>query len=100
MYWQATRLYSQQKGDVTMGYDNNNTGALFKNERKVTGKHPDYNGSCEINGVEMWMNAWIKTSNKGQKFMSFSFNPKEVQAAPKPVQAADSGFDEADDIPF
>jgi uncharacterized protein (DUF736 family) len=83
-----------------MEFDNNNTGALFKNERKQTEKHPDYNGSCEINGVEMWMSAWIKTSNKGQKFMSFSFNPKQVQAAPKPVQAANSGFDEEDDIPF
>ena len=82
-----------------MEYDNNNTGALFKNERKQTEKHPDYNGSCEINGVEMWMSSWIKTSNKGQKFMSFSFNPKEVQAAPKPVQAADS-VDDDDDIPF
>ena len=48
----------------------------------------------------MWISAWIKTSNKGQKFMSLSFNPKEVQAAPKPVQAANSEFDEDDDIPF
>ena len=38
-----------------MEYDNNNTGAIFKNDRKETDRHPDYNGSCEINGVEMWM---------------------------------------------
>ena len=81
-------------------YDNNNTGALFKNDRKETERHPDYNGSCEVNGVEMWMSAWIKTSKGGKKFMSFSFNPKEVQAAPKPVQSPNSGFDEEDDIPF
>ena len=99
MYWQATRIYSQQKRNVIMEYDNNNTGALFKADKK-SDRHPDYNGSCEINGVEMWMSAWIKTSNKGQKFMSLSFNPKEVQAAPKPVQAANAEFDEGDDIPF
>ena len=46
------------------------------------------------------MSAWIKTSKNGKKFMSFSFNPKEVQAAPKPVQSPNSGFDEEDDIPF
>ena len=83
-----------------MEYDNNNTGAIFKNDRKETDRHPDYNGSCEINGVEMWMSAWIKTSKNGKKFMSFSFNPKEVQAAPKAVQSPNSGFDEEDDIPF
>lgn len=80
-------------------YDNNNTGALFKNDKKETDRHPDYNGSCEVNGVEMWMSAWIKTSKGGKKFMSFSFNPKEVQA-PKPAQAQDNSFDEDGDIPF
>ena len=82
-----------------MEYDNNNTGALFKAD-KQSERHPDYNGSCEINNVEMWMSAWIKTSKNGKKFMSFSFNPKEVQSAPKPVQAANAEFDEGDDIPF
>jgi len=82
-----------------MEYDNNNTGALFKAD-KQSERHPDYNGSCEINNVEMWMSAWIKTSKNGKKFMSLSFNPKEVQSAPKPVQAANAEFDEGDDIPF
>ena len=81
-------------------YDNNNTGALFKNDKKQSDRHPDYNGSCEVNGVEMWMSAWLKTSNGGKKYMSFSFNPKEAQAnksQPSQAPAAD-GFD--DDIPF
>ena len=82
-----------------MEYDNNNTGALFKAD-KQSERHPDYNGSCEINNVEMWMSAWIKTSKNGKKFMSLSFNPKEVQSAPKPVQSANADFDEGDDIPF
>ena len=70
-------------------YDNNNTGALFKNDRKQTEKHPDYTGKCEINNVGMYMSAWIKTGQSGKKFMSFSFNPIEVQA-PKPAQAQDN----------
>lgn len=86
------------------GYDNNNTGALFKNDKKQSERHPDYTGSCEVNGVEMWMSAWIKTSKKGDKFMSFAFNPKEEQQqssqsrpTPAPAPEAD-GLD--DDIPF
>ena len=66
-------------------YDNNNTGALFKADKK-SDKHPDYTGNCEINGVHIWMSAWIKTSKNGQKFMSFSFNPKENQPHQQPPQ--------------
>ena len=82
------------------GYDNNNTGALFKNDKK-TPKHPDYNGTCEINGVEMWISAWLKRSAAGNTFMSLSFNPKEVQAnKSQPSQAPVNNFDEDGDIPF
>ena len=66
-------------------YDNNNTGALFKADKK-SDKHPDYTGNCEINGVHIWMSAWTKTSKNGQKFMSFSFNPKENQPHQQPPQ--------------
>ena len=101
-------------------FDNNNTGALFRNTRKDTERHPDYNGNCEINGVHMWMSAWLKISKNGQKFMSFSFNPKENQPHQQPPQQStqmaqakenamaewdkgpskgdEDGFD--DDIPF
>ena len=83
------------------GYDNNNTGALFKNDKKQSDRHPDYNGSCEVNGVEMWISAWLKRSAAGNTFMSLSFNPKEVQAnKSQPSQAPVNNFDEDGDIPF
>lgn len=66
-------------------YDNNLRGVLFKNDRKEKDSHPDYKGSCEIDGQEMWISAWIKEGQKG-KFMSLSFQPKEQQA-PAPRQA-------------
>jgi len=81
-----------------MTYDNNNTGALFKNDKKQTDRHPDYTGSCEVNGQEMWMSAWIKTSQSGKKFMSFAFNLKEQRQEPAPQAAPDKL--ECDDIPF
>lgn len=76
-------------------YDNNMRGVLFKNDRKEKETHPDYKGSCEINGEEMWMSAWLKQGKNGT-FMSFSFTPKEQpkkQSAPVPTE-------DFDDIPF
>lgn len=81
-----------------MAYDNNMTGALFKNKKKETEKHPDYNGSCEIDNVEYWISAWVKESSKtGEKFFSFAFNRKDNQGQNK-VQSAATVAE--DDVPF
>lgn len=84
------------------------SGILFKNDRKESDTHADYNGSCTIEGREYWMNAWIKEGQRG-KFMSFSFKPKqnEVQRAvsqppartQKPAYTGPGNLPE-DDIPF
>ena len=50
--------------------------------------HPDYKGSALIGGVEYWVSAWLKTGKSGVKFMSFSYTPKDKQAAPKPAAQA------------
>jgi uncharacterized protein (DUF736 family) len=81
-----------------------NSGSLFKNDKQKE-NHPDYKGSAMINGVEMWMSAWLKTSGSGTKFMSFSFQPKEQQAQqPAARQAAKqapaANFDDLEDLPF
>jgi hypothetical protein len=46
-------------------YDNNNRGALWKNDNQTTEKHPALKGSAEINGVDYWVSAW--TSKEGGK---------------------------------
>jgi hypothetical protein len=67
-----------------------NSGSLFKNERKERDTHADYTGTCLIGGVEYYMNAWLKEGKKG-KFFSFSFKPKgetgkrAVEEAKKPL---------------
>ena len=88
-------------------FDNTNTGALFKNDKKESDKHPDYKGSINVNGVEYWLSSWIKTSKQGNKFMSLSVKAKDapaqktVQQTPKPAPANQDGFaDMDDDIPF
>lgn len=57
-------------------YDNTNRGVLFKNEDKQSDRHADYRGNLNVNGQEFWLDAWIKTSKAGKKFMSVSVKPK------------------------
>jgi hypothetical protein len=61
-------------------YDN--SGILFKNNRKDSDKHPDYTGTITVNGVEHWLSAWIKQGKKA-KFMSLSIKPKDAAASDK-----------------
>ena len=95
-----------------MDYDDTNRGAIFKNDRKEKDTHPDYKGTLNVAGVEYWVSSWIKTSQKGSKFMSLSVTPKDAQQTPapttytpqakmQPAPANGGGFDDMDsDIPF
>lgn len=79
-------------------YDNNNSGALFKNDKQGNEKRPDYKGSAEVDGRQYWVSAWIKQSKAGQTFMSLRYEPKDAQAGGAPAPAAAPVAD--DDIPF
>lgn len=78
-----------------------NSGILFRNNRKQQDTHPDYEGHCTINGQEYWMNAWLKDGAKG-KFMSFAFKPKKLPAeqTKQPAFEDRKADDFADQIPF
>lgn len=87
---------------MSQQYDNTNRGVLFKNDRKESDKHPDYNGSINVGGQEYWLSAWIKEGNKG-KFFSMSVKPKDAQQAPAQQQSRQTPpMDDFadDDIPF
>ena len=85
---------------MTQQYDNTNRGALFRNNRKEQDNHPDHTGSINIDGKEYYLNAWIKTSQNGNKFFSLSVKPKDAKQSQleSPAQALPSEHD--DDIPF
>jgi uncharacterized protein (DUF736 family) len=79
-------------------YDNTNSGALFKNDRKVTPNQPDYRGDINVNGTDFWISAWLKESKKGTKFMSLAVTVKEPINTAAPVQQSDDG--DLEDLPF
>lgn len=93
-------------------FDNTNRGVLFKNSRKEEGdKKPEYTGSLNVDGVEFFLDAWLKTSQNGAKFMSVSVKRKDKQAEPAaaprtaqrppPMRQSGGGYQDPDgDIPF
>ena len=78
--------------------ENDNSGALFKNDRKEQEKQPDYKGSLTVNGAEYWISAWLNESKNGQKYMGLKVNLKEQQQAPAEPKNETVEFD--DDVPF
>jgi hypothetical protein len=73
-----------------------NSGVLFKNDKKEQEKHPDYKGSIMVDGNEYWLSAWIKEGKSG-KFMGLAVSPKDGQP-PAPKSTPSDLKD--DDIPF
>lgn len=87
-----------------MAYEQkDNSGSLFKNDRKESDTHPDYKGSALLNGVEHWVDAWINEKRDGSgKYLAFKVRPKEQQAQQQATSRgyAPSAADLDDDIPF
>ena len=48
-----------------------NTGAIFKNDKKTNEKQPDYKGKVNVNGKDMEIALWLKESSKGIKYFCF-----------------------------
>lgn len=75
-----------------MEYDNTNTGAIFKNEKKAD-NHPDYKGKINVDGKEKEIALWVKTSKDGTKTF-FSAKISE------PFQKENNTRTKNDDLPF
>jgi hypothetical protein len=75
-------------------YTNENSGALFTNDRRTKPTHPNFKGSCTIKTpdgelVEYWVSGWEKSGKKGP-FVSLAFEQKEK--GEKPVSSGQSSF--------
>jgi len=89
-----------------MAYDNTNRGAMWPNIDRMSEKHPDFNGSLDVDGKKYWVSGWRKKegANPAAPIITFTIKVKEdigVAAqgpASKPSSTSDDGFD--DDLPF
>ena len=74
-----------------------NTGALFRNEKKQPGdRTPDYRGDAMVNGKRVEIAAWVKEAASGKKFLSLKFSePRERDQTAKPAAPAPEA-----DFPF
>ena len=50
-----------------MSYDNTNTGAIFKNDKKAD-NHPDYKGKINVKGEDFDIALWVKDGKNGKFF--------------------------------
>ena len=83
-----------------MTYDNTNRWTLNKNDRKEKETHPDYKGKINVDGVDYYLDGWIKEGANG-KFISGSIKLIEARTGNgTPSYQVPAGGDLEDDIPF
>jgi len=62
-----------------------NTGSVFANDRKTEDARPDRTGTAKIDGVDYWVNGWLRKTKNGKPYLSLSFKPKNADTT-KPKQ--------------
>jgi hypothetical protein len=85
-----------------MAYEQkDNSGSLFKNDRREKDTHPHATGTALIDGVAYWVSAWTKEGKSG-KFQSLAFRKKEEKAPDGRVKHNTGKLDEDldSDVPF
>lgn len=83
-------------------YDRTNTGIISKNDRKTQDTHADISGSVNVEGVEYFLDGWLKERNDGSgKFYSLKLKPKQARQQAGSQRQERTSYDDADsDLPF
>ena len=80
-----------------------NSGSLFKNDKREKDTHANARGKAMIGGVMYYIDAWTNESAKG-KYQSLKFKPIDPaqQSAPAQIKSQQPGGfpDGIDDVPF
>lgn len=91
-------------------YNNNNQGAIFRNDRKQKDTDPEYKGSVTIAGAEYWVSVWVNKTKEGKPYFSHKYTPKnatqqhqaslQTQTTPEPKKLEEPNFGGGEDLPF
>lgn len=75
-------------------FNNENRGALWKNEKKEKDTHPDFTGTLDVNGTVYDVSAWKRKEGASPKApaLSFSIKPKEQKEIGRPTHSDDYMF--------
>ena len=84
----------------------NNSGAIFKNDKKTADNQPDYRGKINVDGKEWEISLWVKEGQKAGKYFSAAIKepwvaPSEtpqLQSTSDKIKAETNDFD--DGLPF
>ena len=76
-----------------------NQGGLWDNQRKVVPKDPDFTGSINVNGVELWLAGWVSTSTN-PKSPAINLSVTAKGSAGMPAVGVAPTKSDAYDIPF
>src|SRR5687768_15545217 len=60
-----------------------NSGSVFKNDRRDKETQPHARGKAMVAGVWYWVSAWTKEARDGSKFQSLAFEPMNDEWAAK-----------------
>lgn len=78
-----------------------NEGALFRNVKKTSDKHPGMTGKAMIGGVMYWVSSWKKERQNGETYLTLAFKPVEEQKKQSKPAKDESGFDDmSDNVPW
>jgi len=74
-----------------------NSGAIFKNDKKVTEKHPDYRGKINVNGRDFEISLWVKEGKSGKFFSAAIKEPYQKETS---KESPKTFIETKDDLPF
>lgn len=72
-----------------------NSGAIFKNDRKEKETQPDYTGTINVAGKDWQISLWVKETKEGKKYFSAS-----IKEPFKKNDVTKSNFKPKDDFLF